>query len=328
MMEKELELCQLAIGRRDALRDDSSTTCYRLIHSTADGFPGITVDRLDNVLLVEQHRKDADVEPLMKALERCFGADTPIFFKARWSENSKERGGFQRSGATHPGYVTVVENGLKFVTRLLDEEHIGLFLDSRKPREVVRQLARGRRVLNLFSYTGGFGVAAAAGGALSTVNIDIKTSAATFARRNYELNNLPFDDRTFFKCDVLYFLKRAAGGRGRYDLIILDPPPRFARRHQADFQMDKDYGKLLAACFKVAAPGALLMAGLNASRVSDAQFEQIVAAQAEGETGDVRCAVSSWIRPGIDFPAAEDRPAARFVLIEMKDSPSLTGFPS
>ena len=149
--------------------------------------------------------------------------------------------------------VCVVEGGLRFELDLTRGEHIGLFFDSRPARGLVRSLAAGRRVLNLFAYSGGMcalppppphthrhpfrkgpsvnrcsrGVAAAAGGALSTTNVDNKLTFLKLAERNYALNKLPVDSRTFCCEDAVRFMKTAVRDSWRrYGLIILDPPPK------------------------------------------------------------------------------------------------------
>jgi 23S rRNA (cytosine1962-C5)-methyltransferase len=313
--------CEHAISLRSTLAESVDTDAYRLIHSTADGFAGLTVDVLAGILLVEQHRPESDPSLLINALVSIYGPETPVFFKARWSRNSHERSGRQVAGPSHGGLVTVSENGLRFHLHLLDEEHIGLFLDSRPTRSWVAAESQNKRMLNLFAYTGGFGMAAARGGARSTVNIDNKASAMRHARRNYETSALPYDSRTFFQCDVLYYLKRAATTAGRFDLIVLDPPPRFKRHHGRDFEMDRDYGHLLGACLPIAASTATIIAGLNSCRVSDTQFMEMIAAEMAAEK-DLQWRVLRMLGPGDDFPPTTDRPVARFAAIEIVNTRS------
>ncbi|MBN2530363.1 MAG: class I SAM-dependent methyltransferase [Deltaproteobacteria bacterium] len=296
----------------------SHTNAWRLIHSGADGFDGITVDVLDDVLLVEQHREHADISHLLQELPLQF-PDKSIFVKKRWSRLSEHRCGEQVAGPRHPHILNILENDLRFGIRLTDEEHIGLFLDSRMPREWVRANSTDKRVLNLFSYTGGFGVAAAAGGAVNTVNIDNKNSALRYAEQNYQKNGLPFDSRTFFKCDVLYYLKRAAGQKGRFDLIVVDPPPRFKRRHQRDFVAHRDYHKLIALCIGVLAPGGTILAGLNALKASDEQMDTMIEAAAMESHSTITTTGDITAPP--DFPSTPDRPVSRFRILRVSHTP-------
>ncbi|MCK9523069.1 MAG: class I SAM-dependent methyltransferase [Proteobacteria bacterium] len=311
-----LARCAALLDARRALARAENTDAFRVIHSAADGFAGLTVDSLGPALLVEQHRADADPSALIAALVALVGADVPIFLKMRFGRDPAQYGGRQVSGPPHGGVLDVCEDGLRFRVHLLGETHIGLFLDGRKARALVAAKTAGKRVLNLFSYTGGFGVAAATGGARSTVNIDNKASALRLAERNYAANGLAFDARTFFRCDALDYLRRAARQQARFDWIILDPPPRFYS-HRRLWEMHRDYGKLLARCLAVVAPEATLMAGLNALRASDDAFVDMVA-EAFGAHPDIAWEVRQFAGPGDDFPFSADRPVARFALIAVR----------
>ena len=306
----------VALKQRQPLIDafKNQTNAWRLIHSGADGFDGITVDVLDNVLVVEKHRESVDTADLVCALTLRY-PNCGIVLKERWSRISEERGGMQVAGPACLSVFEVLENGLRFRVRLFDEEHIGIFIDSRLPREWVRNNSDGKRVLNLFAYTGGFGMAAMAGGAVSTVNIDNKNSALHFAKENYRRNQLPFDSRTFFKCDVLYYLKRAATQKGRFDLVVVDPPPRFKRRRQRDFWAHQDYGWLLSLCIGVLADGGTVLAGLNALRASDDSMHDMIAEAAKA-TGQ-HIVVDKELTTHGDFPATPDRPTSRFRVLRV-----------
>ena len=214
-----------ALARRAELLARPDTDAVRLLHGRADGAPGVTVDRLGPALLIERHVQGAAAEPLVGALASRFGVDTPIFLKERWSREREPRAGRQVFGPELDPDIEVREDGLRYRVRLAHEEHVGLFLDAREARRVVRAQAAGRRVLNLFAYTCSLGVAAAAGGARSTTNVDAMRSALALGQENYGRNGLPSDSRSFLRNDVFQHLARAVRGRGRYDLVILDPPP-------------------------------------------------------------------------------------------------------
>jgi len=308
------ELLDAALERRHALLEELS--CLRLIHGDDDGFDGLTVDLYGPALLVEQHRPEADAEPLLDALAFRYDDDHPIFFKHRCLHTDAGREGNQVRGAPHSSALVVEERGLRFAVDLAKGMHTGLFLDSRPAREAVRRHAVGRRVLNLFSYTGAFGVAADSGGARSTTNVDSKKTALNAARRNYALNDASVDTRTFLTDDAIRFLNRAARGRGRYDLVVVDPPPRFRRRRRgARFDAREGLFRLIARCVKVVEPGGLLLVGLNTRAVDDQSFDRHLdegAALAERELVPVE-----RIGAGADFPSAAGRPIARFVMCEV-----------
>jgi len=304
-----------ALGRRAGLVRElgDGTDAWRMVHSGADRLEGLTADRLGPAILVERHHRAAPAEELVAALARAFAA-APIFLKERWSRDPRELAGRQVGGpGPHPCEIVVRELGARFSVRLTAGEHIGLFLDSRPARALVRELAAGRRVLNVFAYTGGFGVAAARGGARSTTNVDAKRSALAAARRNYELNALSTDTRTFLRDDAIRFLVRAARGAGRYDLVVLDPPPRFDRAGGRTYDAREGYGRLVARCARLVDEGGLLLLGSNA--ITGDELERI-AAEACGAGGSA-VKVVSRIGPGADFPPTSERPACVFALVRV-----------
>ena len=332
-------------------------SALRLVHGTGDGFDGATADLLGPAVLVEQHRRWACVDPLLRAVTKRMGEATPVYLKRRWSKAPGERGGCLVSGVpvsgegdgdvdgaladaarraadeaaakegkdTHRDWVVVREpgeNGLRFGLWLTGEEHVGVFLDSRPARELVRRIARGKRVLNLFSYTGGFGAAASAGGAACSHNVDAKTPCLAAAKVNYALNGLPTngDWRAFQRKDVVRFLAMTARSEVRYDLVVVDPPPRFSRNSDWAFEAERHTGQLLAMCVEVCADeGAGVLIGSNALAVSDARFEEMIV-EAEELSGRSLVA-KEWVGAGEDFPRCPYRPAARFALLDVGDAP-------
>jgi 23S rRNA (cytosine1962-C5)-methyltransferase len=307
----------VALRRRGGLADgaDGADGCLRLIHGAADGFPGVTVDRYGPAWLVERHRADADVAAVVALLVARFGAGAPIVVKRRDSRAAADLDGAQVAGAPlDPAGLVVSEGGLRFAVWPTRGEHVGLFLDGRLARGVVRRVAAGRRVLNLFAYTCAFGVAAAAGGARSTTNVDAKRSALAAGRSNYERNGLPVDTRTFVEADAIEHLRRGARGRGRYDLVVVDPPGRFRRRGGRGFEAAEGYGRLVARCLRLLEPGGLLLAGHNTLQADDADLAAYVAAGAAAAPARLRLVEA--IGPGPGFPSPSDRPVSRFRLYE------------
>ncbi len=291
------------------------TDAYRLVHSAADQFPGVTIDKLGETILVELHRPELDVEPLLDSLETVLGDDTPIFVKERWSSKTGNCNGGQVRGRPSPVEITVRELGLTFALNLCDGEHIGLFLDARPARKAVRDIAGGRRVLNLFCYTGAFGVAAGAGGARSTTNIDNKKSGLDRARQNYALNGLQTDTRTFLRSDAFKYLARTARGKASYDLIVLDPPPHSKRPGGRWFHAATGYAALAARCLNLLAPEGILLAGLNDKKAGAEQFSRIL-----NEATNIakrKTTLLTTIEPDVDFPPSMDRPVGQFRVVRV-----------
>ncbi len=312
-MGKEIHrIVQEAVDARNRDESLADTDVYRLINSSGDGLPGITADKLGPLLLIERHFREAEVEPVIEALSDLF-TEAPVFLKERWSRDPDLLGGKQVLGPPGDGAQVVVENGLRFRVNPLRGEHIGLFLDGRRVRREVRSLSSGKRVLNLFSYTGGFGVAAAKGGARSTTNVDNKKSALYAAKENYELNSLLADTRTFMRDDTKRFLSRAAKGSGRYDLVVLDPPPRYRVSRDRLVDAKSAYGNLVQKCIAVLEEGGALVLGLNKKPGDDDGFESLVldAVRVGWPAAEIR----GRLGPGEDFPDSSDRPVARFIVV-------------
>ncbi len=174
----------------------------------------------------------------------------------------------------------VDEGNLRFEVKLLHNRNTGLFLDARPARAFIRSEAGGRRVLNLFAYTCGFGVAAASGGAKSTVNVDAVPAVLKTGQRNYELNSLAYDGRTFWKNDVKAAIKKARSQGAQYDAIILDPPPvlqgatRSSKVHATDGSTDLN--TLIRSALTVAAPRALIVVCCASLKISDAALMEML----------------------------------------------------
>jgi len=309
---RALMLLSKALLARGELSVDREVDAWRMVNGKADGFPWLTADFFKGAVLVEQHREDADPGPLISALPKIFDRDIPIFLKERWRRDPAERRGAQIRGASTNSDLVLVEDGIRFGVKLTGSHHVGIFIDSRQARRRVREIARGKRVLNLFSYTGGFGLAAAAGGARSATNVDNKRSALEAARRNFSLNGFTHDTRTFVRSDVEKYLKRRAATGGEFDLVVLDPPPRYRRPGRNDFVAARSYSGMLARCAGVLASGGKILAGLNSLGVDEERFDRILS-QAAARIGG-RFVVEELIGPGIDFPPCDERPVARFRL--------------
>ena len=174
-------------------------------------------------------------------------------------------------GTPPEGEIEIRENGLRFGADLRRGQKGGLFLDQRENRALVRTLARDRRVLNLFGYTGGFSIYAAAGGARATTTVDVAAPAIAAARRNFERNRLPVADARFAAEDAFAFLTRAAAAGERFELVISDPPS-FAPSRRALETGLRAYQRLHRLCAAVTAPGGILCAASCSSHIRKEAF--------------------------------------------------------
>jgi len=152
--------------------------------------------------------------------------------------------------------IEVQEGPLRFLVNLADRLDTGLFLDHRNTRARVREESRGKRMLNLFAYTGSFTVAAATGGAARTTSVDLSATYLDWAGRNLALNGIRSGEHALVRADCLRWLEEA---RGAWDLVVLDPPPHSTSKGmRGDFNVQRDHRRLLEAVLGLLAPGGVL----------------------------------------------------------------------
>jgi 23S rRNA (cytosine1962-C5)-methyltransferase len=158
----------------------------------------------------------------------------------------------------------VGEGGHRFIVNLTDYLDTGLFLDHRQTRALVQSLAAGRRVLNLFCYTGSFSVYAAAGGAKTSTSVDLSNTYLDWARRNFELNGMDASRHCLIQADARQFVRDEAAAGQRYDLIVLDPPSfSNSKRMQGVLDVQRDHVELIRRCVGIFAPAGDLLFSTN-----------------------------------------------------------------
>ncbi|HEV2719532.1 MAG TPA: class I SAM-dependent rRNA methyltransferase [Thermoanaerobaculia bacterium] len=256
-----------AIARRPALN------AVRLVHAEGDELSGLVVDRYDDVLVVEIANEGLDrVKPLVVETLRQELAPRLIYFKndipARKIEQLPAENETIGEGAPA---TTIVENGLKFHVDPAAGQKTGFFLDQRDNRALARANARGRRVLNLFSYSGAFGVYAAAGGAAFVENVDVSAPAIEAARRNHELNAFDTDVR-FTVADAFAYVRQT---RERFGMVICDPPA-FAKSRGEVERAARGYKDVNLFALKLVEPGGLMLTFSCSGHMSLDLFQKVI----------------------------------------------------
>lgn len=270
---------ETALDRRRAVAD-AGTDGLRLVHGESDGWPGLVLDRYAGVLVMKLYTaawlpRLGELVPLVVETLR------PATLVLRLSRNI-QAAALARSGLEdgrllhgHPleGPTVFRETGLRFEADPVRGQKTGFFLDQRENRRRVETLAAGRAVLNAFSFSGGFSVYAARGGATSVTDLDISPHALAAARRNLALNH---DDARVAQCphetvqaDAFDWLEQA--GRARFDLVVLDPPS-LARREAERAGAIQAYGRLATAGFALLRPRGILVAASCSAHVSADEF--------------------------------------------------------
>lgn len=243
--------------------DPDQTNTYRLVHSEGDGLPGLVVDRYADILVAQIHT--AGMEKLcpqvIDILMQKTGAQGLLL---RNDSQSRRREGLEVEepvvvAGEVPSQVTVRENGVQFFVDCWQGQKTGLFLDQRDKREALRKYARGKRVLNCFSYTGGFSVyAALTSEATRVTSVDVSAPAIEAARQHFTLNGLELDRHTFVVEDVFDYLEQAQINGDQFDVIVLDPPA-FAKTQGARSQALKAYRRLNTLAMQILRPGGILL---------------------------------------------------------------------
>ena len=279
-----------ALAKRLARLDRDKTNAFRWVHGEADGLPGIHVDLYDQVAVV---RFDgAGARAFYRDFDRML-ADCSAPLALSQVVDREQRG-------SNLGEIEVRENSIRFLVDLGRGQKGGLFLDQRENRLAVAGRAVGKSVLNLYGYTGGFSLYAAAAGATRTDTVDIAQPALATARRNFQLNHLSLDQAGFYATDALAFLDEAARRAKRWDIVVSDPPS-FAPSRRALPAARRAYFRLHRLAATVVASGGLLCAASCSSHFPRDEFLSSVeqGAAAAGRT----FRLESVSGAGFDHPA-------------------------
>ena len=269
-------LFRKAKEKRSAYYQDELTTAFRLFNQEGDGFGGLTVDLYGDYAVcswynsyVYQIRKVIS-EAFRQVFPEVLGAYEKIRFKGLDYESAHVY------GQEAPDFFTVLENGVLYQVFMNDGLMTGIFLDQHEVRgSLVDGLAMGKSLLNMFSYTAAFSVAAAMGGASQTTSVDLAKRSRELSQAHFQANGISTDDHRFIVMDVFEYFKYAKRKDLTYDVIVLDPPS-FARNKKQTFSVAKDYHKLISQSLEILNPGGIIIASTNAANVSRQKFtEQI-----------------------------------------------------
>ena len=246
--------------------------CYRLYDRDLPEFP-LIIDVYEQEVQVTEYRSNHHLSPedYIEWLDKSLDVVKDVLCKTNETLHLKERkrkesraDQYQKSD-NQQSFFEVREGGLNFFINLTDYLDTGLFIDHRITRMMVKKEAVGKKVLNLFCYTGSFSVYAAAGGATKVVSVDLSNTYLAWAERNMELNGFLGDEYIFERADVLQFIEEVPNGS--YDIIVLDPPTFSNSKSMKDvFDIQQNHVELINQCLRKLTTGGVLYFSTNARK--------------------------------------------------------------
>ncbi|HAK39718.1 class I SAM-dependent rRNA methyltransferase [Streptococcus sp.] len=260
--------------KRQHFENSDLTTAYRLFNQDGDNFGGVTIDRYADFVVfswyntfVYQYR-----DFIVKAFQKVYPAVKGGYEKIRFKGLDYESAHIY--GQEAPETFTILENGVKYSVFMNDGLMTGIFLDQHEVRDaLINELGLGKRVLNMFSYTAAFSVAAAMGGAIETTSVDLAKRSRELSQAHFEANGLNVTNHHFVVMDVFEYFKYAKRKNLTFDLIVIDPPS-FARNKKQTFSVAKDYHHLISQALEVLSDDGTIIASTNAANLTVAQFKK------------------------------------------------------
>ena len=314
------ELVAAAVGRRAKFFADAATNAMRLVNAEADQLPGVVADYYAGWVVCQFTSAGAEffkaevASALMSFAPGCRGVAERTDVDVRAKEGLPVGEGAAAfavlAGDEPPELVEIAEGDIPYLVDVRRGHKTGFYLDQRDARAAVGPLANGAEVLNCFAYTGGFGLAARACGALSVTNVDASADALELARRNEALRHLCGTEMKYVEADVFRHL-RACRDEGReFDMVVLDPP-KFAASKSQLMKAARGYKDINLLAMKLLRPDGVLATFSCSGAVTPAFFEQILAEAAADAGRDFQ--IVARTRPGADHPVALSFPEGDYL---------------
>lgn len=275
-----------ALARRLPMLLERETDAFRLLSGPAEDLPGLNAEKYGDVIVLQVLEDSPEVarvlRPVAEYLRRMLDARS-VYVK----RFAKDRGGVTTDasdgafsaapliGAPAPAHFAIREKALRFMIRPYDGNSVGLFLDQRENRARIKSRAAGKTVLNLFAYTCGFSVAAAAGGAAKVTSVDLSPRSLEWGKQNFSLNGLDPSLHEFVAADAMDYLGRAASHERQFDVVIADAPTfAHGRKSGRHFSIASHLTDLVAAAAAVTKPGGTLLLSTNNRRLTWRAFRE------------------------------------------------------
>ncbi|EEH2223047.1 methyltransferase domain-containing protein, partial [Salmonella enterica] len=299
---------------RDWLAKKDGLDSYRLIAGESDGLPGVTIDRFGHFLVLQLLSAGAEYQraALISALQTCY-PDCAIYDRSDVAVRKKEGMALTQgpvTGELPPALLPIEEHGMKLLVDIQGGHKTGYYLDQRDSRLATRRYVENQRVLNCFSYTGGFAVSALMGGCRQVVSVDTSQDALDIARQNVELNQLDLSKAEFVRDDVFKLL-RAYRERGeKFDVIIMDPP-KFVENKSQLMGACRGYKDINMLAIQLLNPGGILLTFSCSGLMTSDLFQKIIADAAIDAGRDVQ--FIEQFRQAADHPVIATYPEGLYL---------------
>lgn len=261
---------------RATFYQDELTNAFRLFNGEGDGLGGLTIDFYNGFAVFSWYNQFiySQKKAIVKAFQVVFPDIKGAYEKLRFSEAALESQHIFGQEAAEP--LLVMENGVTYATYLNEGLMTGIFLDQKNVRGALAGgLSTGKTLLNMFSYTGAFSVAAAFGGSSQTTSVDLAKRSLDKTREQFLVNGIEPESQKIYVMDVFGYFNYAKKKELTYDMIVLDPPS-FARNGKKTFSVAKNYGDLVKEAVEILENNGTLIASTNAANVSDKKFRQMI----------------------------------------------------
>lgn len=308
------QLFEISREKRTSFEKDSLTTAYRLFNGEGDGIGGVIIDRYADYAVFSWYnetlyQKKAE---LLTAFRTVYPDIIGAYEKIRFSTKDLPESQFLY-GEQAPEPLLVTENGVQFATYLNEGLMTGIFLDQKEVRgRLVDGFAVGKTVLNMFSYTGAFSVAAAMGGAVATTSVDLAKRSLPKTTEQFEVNHLNLAAQKIIVMDVFDYFKYASRKGLSYDMIILDPPS-FTRNKKKVFSVAKNYGELVKDSIDILTDKGTLIASTNAANLSLAKYQKMVITALQEK--NVRYKITDTYQLPADFQVNPNFPEGNYLKV-------------
>jgi 23S rRNA (cytosine1962-C5)-methyltransferase len=249
------------------------TNAFRIYDKDIKEYP-FAIDFYAGRFLIHYFTDSLDKEPRedlfsasMDAIQSLFSvSEEKIYLKSRIKRGKKEQ---YEKVADCKEFFSILEHGVQFNVNLLDYLDTGLFLDHRQTRQIVAKEAKGKRLLNLFSYTCSFSVQAAMNGASFTKSVDLSNTYTEWGKKNFLLNQIPLKNHSIIREDCLKFLEEEVAKRSRYDVIVIDPPTiSRSKKMEKFFDLQEEYLNLISPCLTLLAKEGSIFFSTNSRKFS------------------------------------------------------------